>query len=387
METELKIFTVKEICEGFWYSKQDEKGLFGLNGKLTIQPEYQRHYIYNKGGKDVAVIKSLLKKYPIGVFYFHKTGADTYAVLDGQQRITSIGRFMTNKLDIIDESGKNQKIGSLSVEERKLLENTKLLCYICKGTENDIKEWFETVNIVGVPLNQQERNNAAYYGPFVTKAKAVFSNAKNPTMQIWQSYVKGDVRRQEILQTALRWVGKNDDVTIYMSQHRNNGDISEMKDYFESVIDWVSGTFDDVYDEMQNVDWGRLYEKYHNIPYNHEEISRRVRELMEDPCVESPSGIFEYVLEGEQDTKLLKIRVFNDVVKRSVYQQQKAEALVAGHSNCPMCVKENGANKARIWSPKEMEADHVKAWSLGGATDIKNCQMLCKTHNRIKGNR
>ena len=32
-------------------------------------------------------------------------------------------------------------------------------------------------------------------------------------------------------------------------------------------------------------------------------------------------------------------------------------------------------------------ADHVTAWSKGGATDISNCQMLCKTHNRAKGNK
>lgn len=34
-----------------------------------------------------------------------------------------------------------------------------------------------------------------------------------------------------------------------------------------------------------------------------------------------------------------------------------------------------------------MDADHVTAWSKGGATDIKNCQILCKTHNRAKGNK
>jgi len=35
----------------------------------------------------------------------------------------------------------------------------------------------------------------------------------------------------------------------------------------------------------------------------------------------------------------------------------------------------------------EMEADHVAAWSKKNPTDIKNCEMLCKTHNRAKGNR
>jgi 5-methylcytosine-specific restriction endonuclease McrA len=48
---------------------------------------------------------------------------------------------------------------------------------------------------------------------------------------------------------------------------------------------------------------------------------------------------------------------------------------------------ENQANKSRIWKINEMDADHVSAWSKGGETSIENCQMLCKTHNRAKGNR
>ena len=44
------------------------------------------------------------------------------------------------------------------------------------------------------------------------------------------------------------------------------------------------------------------------------------------------------------------------------------------------------ANARRIYDFKEMEADHVTAWSKGGDTREANCQMLCKTHNRAKGN-
>ena len=95
MKTELKTYTVKEMCEGFVYNELEGKGLYGLNGRLTIQPEYQRNYIYaeNDGRKEIAVIDSLLKGYPLGLIYFNKTSDNTFEVLDGQQRITSIGRF------------------------------------------------------------------------------------------------------------------------------------------------------------------------------------------------------------------------------------------------------------------------------------------------------
>ena len=63
------------------------------------------------------------------------------------------------------------------------------------------------------------------------------------------------------------------------------------------------------------------------------------------------------------------------------------KAIEKNKSNCPLCAQGNDANKTKIWKLAEMDADHVKAWSNGGKTDVKNCQMLCKSHNRAKGNR
>lgn len=386
MEAKLQQFTIKEICEGFVYNELEGKGLYGLNGKLTIQPEYQRNYIYADGKRDKAVIKSILKGYPIGLFYFNELEDGRYEVLDGQQRITSIGRFMTNKLDISDDDGNMKSINGLAEDKKLLIENTSLLVYICKGTESEIKEWFQTINISGIPLNEQEMLNAIYSGPFVTLAKAEFSNSNNANLQKWKSYISGDVKRQQILQTALDWVSHSD-ISQYMSHHRLDNNISELKTYFSAVIDWASSLFDEIYPEMQGREWARLYESYHSNPYDHTALSKRVAELMEDPCVTDKKGIFEYVLGDENDKKLLNIRIFNDVVKRTVYQKQKANAEAKGESNCPYCTLESGANKDKIWPLKDMDADHVTAWSKGGSTDIDNCQMLCKTHNRLKGNR
>lgn len=386
MEAKLHTFTVKEICEGFVYNQFESKGLYGLNGRLTIQPEYQRNYIYADGKKDVAVIDSILKGYPIGLIYFNELEDGRFEVLDGQQRITSIGRFMTNKLDIQDKDGNVQNISSIPANDREKIESTELLVYICSGTESEIKDWFRTINIVGVPLNEQEMLNATYSGPFVTLAKTEFSNSCNPQLQKWCTFVSGDVKRQQILQTALDWVSHGN-ISDYMSKHRSDCDITELKTYFLTVIDWASSLFDDVYSEMRGRDWSRLYEEYHTQPYDHVALSQRVAELMEDPSVMDKKGIFEFVLGGEQDEKLLNIRLFSDAVKKSVYYKQKSLAETAGHSNCPYCTQEDGANKTKIWELKDMDADHVTAWSKGGATNLENCQLLCKTHNRMKGNR
>ena len=380
--------TVAEICTGFIYSELEGKGLFGLSGKLTIQPEYQRNYIYaSDGGKrEMAVIESVLRGYPIGLIYFNKVNNNRLEVLDGQQRITSLGRFVTDKFIIKDENGMEQLFGGMAKEKKKKILETKLLIYECEGTESEIKEWFKTINIAGVPLTNQELLNAVYSGTFVTLGKEEFSNSLNTNIQKWSAYISGSANRQEYLECALDWVSKGN-IGDYMSRHRNDTNITELKKYFKTVIEWVSKIFSDVEKEMCGLDWGRLYEEHHNKAYDPKKISKLVQNLYSDPYVKNRKGIFEYILGGSKNKKLLDIRIFDDATKRSVYTTQTAKARKENKSNCSLCKIEHDANKSRIYKLEEMEADHVTAWSKGGGTDTKNCEMLCKTHNRAKGNK
>lgn len=384
--TLLTDISVEDICKGFVYNELEGKGLFGWGGKLTIQPEYQRNYIYADGKKDVAVVKSLMSGYPLGLIYFVKTADGRYEVLDGQQRITSFGRFRTGKLAVKDANGMEQYYDGLADDLKEKISGAKLTIYVCEGEESEIKEWFKTINIAGVPLNEQELLNAIYSGTFVTKAKEEFSNSQNAYVQKWSAYISGSVNRQDFLKTALDWVSRGN-IDGYMSKHRFDTDINELKAYFNSVIDWVSGVFSDVENEMRGLEWGRLYEAYHNTPYDPVKVSEKVQALMADPFVRNKKGIFEYILGGEQDTRLLDVRIFEEATKRSVYALQTKLATEQGVSNCPLCAMGHDANRTRIYKQTEMDADHVSAWSKGGATDISNCQMLCKTHNRAKGNK
>ena len=382
-----KIYTVEEICKGFTYNEAEGKGLFGLSGRLTIQPEYQRNYLYaeQNGAREIAVIESVLKGYPIGLLYFNKVDDEHLEVLDGQQRITSLGRFLTRKFAVVI-NGMEQYFDYMPKDLQEKILKTELLVYECEGTESEIKEWFKTINIVGLPLEEQEILNAVYCGSFVNKAKEVFSNSQNANVNKWAAFLRGNVKRQAYLHTALEWVSKGN-VSGYMSLHRYDDNIREMQTYFDSVIDWASGVFQNIEKEMCGLPWGELYEKYHKHPYNPTEVAAKQRELYEDYYVKNKRGIYEYILGGCTDSKLLEVRCFDEPTKKSVYARQTAEAEKKGISNCPHCVLENGANKSKIWKLSEMDADHVTAWSKGGATDISNCQMLCQTHNRAKGNK
>ena len=385
-------WTIRDICKGFRYNELESKGVFGLDGKLVIQPEYQRHYIYNDSGRDIAVIDSILKGYPIGLIYFNKISSDIYEVLDGQQRITSIGRFLTSKFAITDHNGMNQYFSSLSEDEQNKILDTVLTVYICEGSETEIKDWFRTINITGVPLNKQEMLNAVYSGPFVTAAKSVLSNSNNPLMMKWKTFVKGDPKRQDILATALEWISLryNKSVDEYMSEHRNDTNADELIRYFTTVIDWAADTFNRSYKELCGQEWNILYEKYNNVPISNESLNKRVIVLMQDEAIKNKRGIVPYVLSeviDEPDTTLLTIRIFEQSTIKSAYYRQTNYAEINHTSNCPLCASGQNRNSTRIYKLSEMEADHVTAWSRGGETTSDNCEMLCKMHNRAKGNK
>jgi len=388
MKTELKTYSVSEICEGFEYNVLEGRGLYGLSGTLTIQPEYQRNYIYEEKNRDTGVVESLLKGYPLGLLYFNKVAEDKFEVLDGQQRITSFGRYVKGQFGIIDANNMPQYFSGLSLDKQKMILESTLLVYVCEGTESEIKEWFKTINIAGVPLNEQEILNAVYSGPFVTKGKEEFSNSQNVNKDKWSAFIKGTVNRQDFWACALDWVSKGK-VAEYMAQHRTDSHIKEVKTYFNAVINWASNTFSEIEDEMQGLDWGRLYEEYHSKPYSPNKIAKQVKDLYADPYVKNRKGVFEFVLSGckESERKLLDIRVFDEPVKRSTYEKQTAKAKSAGRSNCSYCAMGHEGASSKIWAITDMDADHVTAWSKGGATSAANCELLCKTHNRAKGNK
>ena len=356
MKAKLRHYTVEQILEGFVFNELEGKGLFGLAGKLVIQPEYQRHYIYGDGKRDVDVIISLLKSYPLGLIYFNVNG-DSLEVLDGQQRITSVGRFVTGKF-AIQVDGNEQTFGSLPKDAKDLILASDLLVYECEGTESEIKEWFRTINIAGMPLKQQELLNAIYSGSFV-------------------------------LEVALEWVAasKGETIDSYLAAHRYDTKIDGLKKYFTSVIDWIDSVFTVPHKEMRGLEWGRLYEEYQKTAYNAAKLNTEVTELLADEAVTSPRGVFEYLLSGKKKTELLAVRFFDDKTKKAAFNRQTKDSEKTGKSNCSVCASVKNANQSRVYKLSEMEADHVTAWSKGGQSGIDNCEMLCETHNRAKGNR
>lgn len=384
--------TIRELVKGFCFDKEENKGLYGLGGKLIIQPEYQRNYVYGNDNDKKAkeVILSLLKGFPIGLFYFRKRKDGYLDVLDGQQRITSIGRYVCppNEFSIPIED-RWYKFPSLDKNLREKILNTEIVIYVFSGEESEVIDWFKTINISGTPLTEQEKRNAAYYGPFVSALREEYSNKNESRQSKWRAYVSGDPNRQELLENVLSWYcGGKDKINSYLGAHRTENNIKPVQNYFESVINWIGSVFPGKPDsKMKGLPWNEYYEKYHKNHYNPDDVASEVNRLMSMPDdeVKVKKYIYEYILSGESIDVLpkLHIRLFPENIKKTVYYRQTETARKNHTSNCPDCAAQ-GKNK--LWDFKEMEADHATAWSKGGNTTIDNCVMLCKHHNRLKGN-
>ena len=375
---EVKHLTVKirELVEGFKDLK--EEGVTGCGGSLNIRPAFQREFVYPVSAQK-AVIDSIMKGFPINTFYWGSV-VGGHEIIDGQQRTMSICNFCNN--DFAIETSGLTYFHSLTQEEKKKLLDYEITVYVCDGTEREKLDWFNIVNTGGVLLTKQELRNACYTGKWLTDAKKHFSRINCAAMVVGQvagnTVIKGSPDRQEILEKVLLWFAdsrgidtKNKDNAIgqVMSEFRHQDNASELWEYFRSVMDFVKQVFIKHRKEMVGLDFGLMYNKHKGQTFDPIAIEQKVAALLQDEDVTKKSGVFEFVLGGNE--KLLSIRAFSDKVRREVFEAQGGV--------CPICGENFAIN--------EMQADHITAWSKGGKTTSDNCQMLCKKCNLGKSNK
>lgn len=360
MEIRLENHTIAEIFNG--YEDNAESGVVGFSGKLNIRPAFQREFIYKDKERN-AVIDTVMKGFPLNVMYWCEDDNGNYELLDGQQRTISICQYLNGDFSINSRTFTN-----LTQFERQQIENYELMIYVCKGNDKEKLDWFKIINIAGVKLAEQELRNAVYTGTWLTDVKRYFSKNGCPAYKIANKYLKGEMIRQDYLETALKWISAKEKISIedYMSEHQHDSDSTTLWLYFQNVITWVQTIFPKYRKEMKGIEWGLLYNEFSNGTYNPAELEKRITELMADDDVTSKKGIYEYLLSGRE--KSLSIRAFTDTQKRTAYENQ--------HGICPICRKSFDFDK--------MHADHITPWHIGGKTVPENLQMLCRDCNLKK---
>lgn len=358
MKIELKEITVRELTEG--YEDNEEGGVLGYGGKLDIRPPYQREFIYKDKQRD-AVIHTVTKSFPLNVMYWAVREDGSFEVIDGQQRTISLCQYVNGDFAYIFKYFHN-----LQEDEKEQILNYKLMVYVCSGTDSEKLEWFKTINIAGEKLTDQELRNAVYSGSWVTDAKRYFSKNGCPAYQIGGDYLNGSAIRQDYLETAIKWISK-ENTEVYMSKHQHDKNALALWQYFQSVITWVQGTFTKKRVKfMKGVDWGSLYNEFKDEVYDTAKLESEIAELIADDDVQKKKGIYPYIL--TRDERHLGIRAFSDSIKQKVYEKQDGI--------CLECKED--------FDISFMEGDHITPWHEGGKTIEENCQMLCKDCNRRK---
>ncbi len=360
MKIELHPIPVRQVIQG--YKDSAEEGVVAYGGKLDIRPKYQREFVYTGKQRD-AVLETITQSFPLNVMYWMVKEDGGYEVLDGQQRTISIGQYVTG-----DFSLDNRFFHNLTLEEQNQILDYELMIYFCEGTDKERLNWFRTINIAGERLTEQELRNAVYTGPWLSDAKLKFSKTNCAAYLLANdggSLLKGSPIRQDYLETALSWIN-NEEVADYMAKHQHDSNADELWNYFQHVIEWVRKTFVKYRKEMASVNWGELYNAFKDKKLNTKKLEETIMQLLQDEDVTKKSGIYPFVLTGEE--RHLSIRGFDDKMKREAYERQKGV--------CIKCVEQ--------FELEEMEADHIKPWHEGGRTTAKNCQMLCKQCNRTK---
>ena len=363
--------TVGEITRG--YINNDEQGVRGYDGRLDIRPPYQREFIYNEREQQ-AVIDTVLKGYPLNVMYWVKRSDDAecpYEVMDGQQRTLSLCEYVAGKFSYEFKAFFNQP-----VDVQKRILDYRLTVYVCEGEPSEKLAWFQTINIAGKPLNEQEIRNAVYAGPFVSDAKRHFSKNNCGAYRLGRDLVNGTAIRQDYLEKALQWIaehetrqGKPQTIVGYMSAHQHDPNANNLWTYFQNVLNWAITNFDlkRFKKIMKGLDWALWYDRYSGVTLDTERLWQQISTLMRDSEVQRQSGIIPYALTG--DERYLDLRAFPEDIKLAVWEKQ--------NHLCAICGKE--------FDYEYMEGDHIKPWREGGRTVIENCQMLCRDCNRHKG--
>ena len=357
MNIELKEITVRELTSG--YEDNEEGGVIGYNGKLDIRPPYQREFIYKDKQRD-AVIDTITKDFPLNVMYWAVREDGNFEVIDGQQRTISIAQFVEG-----DFAYNSRYFHNLQKDEKEQILNYKLMVYLCTGEDSEKLEWFETINIAGEKLTDQELKNAVYSGSWVSDAKRYFSKSNCAAYSLGGDYLNGSAIRQDYLETTIKWIS-NDDIKGYMAKNQHEPNANEIWLYFQAVISWVKIVFPKYRREMKGIDWGFLYNEFKDQKFDSKKLETEISELMEDEDVGSKKGIYTYVLTRKE--KHLNIRSFSPNQKREAYERQKGI--------CVVCKEK--------FEIEEMEADHITPWHEGGKTSAENCQMLCREDNRRK---
>lgn len=151
-------------------------------GEVAI-PEFQRRYVWSDRQAS-RLVESLIIQCPIPVIYLNQEKDETFSVIDGNQRLNSLKRFLEDAYTLVGLTSYPEltglKYSQLDKRFQRHIGNRVLRCtVILKETHPQVKfDVFERLNSGAVALTRQELRHGLYYGSLLKAAASVAKELK-----------------------------------------------------------------------------------------------------------------------------------------------------------------------------------------------------------------
>jgi hypothetical protein len=377
-------------------------------GELIPDPDWQRDYIWKLKDEQL-LIDSIIRGVPIPKFYLTEEynpekGAAVHMVVDGQQRLKAVHRFLDNQFYIKIE-GRKYFFKDLDLATQEKITTYKLNGhYLGNFTQADINFLFQRLNRTGIKLTNIEEWNNEFTG---TKILAMVKEIEQEHKPFYEDiiYTEGNIVRKLPLDDIIDLcnclnrnsvvAGRKNDLVSFL---KNNKDISRnqsanLKSKFRKVINNIHEIFSkqDIEDSLYRkrthfislfLSVGLLIVDYYIIS-NTTQLKKDLLDFIQDPpdeYRESVLGAIRAKVKREQRVKMLQEVILNHSIKLDPERNFPASLrrkLYRREPVCQICHK-------KITKLRSATVDHKVPWSKGGKTEEKNAQLAHINCNQRK---
>ena len=384
------------------------------DGDIIPNPEYQRDYVYTDKQAS-KLVESVLMGIPIPTIYLCVEEDNTYSVIDGQQRITSLVRYLKNDFALNGLQELNELNGKcykdLSKDIQKKLKSSSLSTITLLKQSTALKyEIFARLNQGAVKLNPQELRNCIYRGTFNKMLDDIAET--NPHLNY---LFHDDNNRKSYQERILRFFALRNyqdyqssmlkTMNSYMELHRNDeeDEIKAAKDRFNNTIDIITQVLGNkafmAFDRNKNTILekfsGSVYDSIiipfsffdkHSLIVNADKIREAVMNVkMTDESYREDT----YAATGSKVRVIRRIQtIYNlilsitgnnstDTDRRLFSEDERKMLYESSDKKCAICGN-------LILNIDDCEIDHIIPFAKGGKTELSNAQIVHRICNREK---